>query len=74
MSALERIRTVIAEELCIDESEVTPESTFASLGADSLDKVSLALALEHMLALTITDDDLKTLFTVQDLVNYAERQ
>lgn len=44
----EKIRDIIAEQLSIDPSEITEESSFIDdLGADSLDIVELIMALEE---------------------------
>ena len=48
MSDIEaRVKKIIAEQLGVEESQVTSEKAFvADLGADSLDTVELVMALE----------------------------
>ena len=48
MSDIEaRVKKIIAEQLGVEESQVTNEKAFvADLGADSLDTVELVMALE----------------------------
>ena len=42
----ERVKKIIAEQLGVEEDEVTPEASFVEdLGADSLDTVELVMAL-----------------------------
>ena len=42
----ERVKKIIAEQLGVEEEEVTPEAHFVEdLGADSLDTVELVMAL-----------------------------
>jgi acyl carrier protein len=44
---LEKVRSIVAEQLSVDAGEVKPESNFQNdLGADSLDTVELVMALE----------------------------
>ena len=43
-----KVKTIISEQLGVDESEITPSSSFVDdLGADSLDQVELVMALEE---------------------------
>ena len=44
----ERVKKIIAEQLGVEEAEVTPEASFGEdLGADSLHTVELVMALEE---------------------------
>ncbi|WP_390182060.1 acyl carrier protein, partial [Helicobacter pylori] len=53
----ETIRAVIAEQLEIDVSQVTPEAKFVKdLGVDSLDIVELIMALEERFGIEIPDE------------------
>ena len=50
----DKVRSVIAERLSIDESKITESSSFIEdLGADSLDTVELIMQLEEWLFLQI---------------------
>ena len=49
METIEAIREILAENLDIDPSNVTEESTFDSLNIDSLDMVQLICDLEDKL-------------------------
>jgi acyl carrier protein len=51
---------------------VTPDCRIVSLVTDSLERMSLMQALEDALGKEIPDEEAQTLFTVQDVVNYAE--
>ena len=43
---LEKVRSIVAEQLSVDSGEVKPESNFQNdLGADSLDTVELVICL-----------------------------
>ncbi len=74
----ERVRRIIAEHLNLDESEITPESSFTDdLNADSLDIVEMAMAIEEEFSNTgrkieIPDEKLKEFVTVRDVVDYLK--
>ena len=51
---------------------VTPDCRLVSLVTDSLEKASLIQTLEDALGKEIPDEDAQTLFTVGDIVKYAE--
>jgi acyl carrier protein len=72
MSDIEaRVKKIIAEQLGVAESEVTPEKAFvADLGADSLDTVELVMALED--GIEIPDEEAEKITTVQLAIDYAK--
>lgn len=63
------VRTVLQETLGVEN--ITPDMRFAEdLEVDSLDAVEMAMALEDELGIDeITDEELKSLVTVQDLID-----
>ncbi len=69
-----KVRRLVAEELNIDEGEVTPEASFQDdLGADSLALVELIMAFEEKFEIdNIPDEDAEKIKTVGDAVNYIE--
>jgi len=72
MASIEkRIKEIVAEQLGVDESQVTGESSFMDdLGADSLDTVELVMALEEEFEIEISDEDAEKIQTVQDAIDY----
>ena len=69
----EESKSLIAEELSIDESRVTEDASFKEdLGADSLDLFELVMSLEDKFGIEIPSEDLEKLVTVSDVVNYIE--
>jgi acyl carrier protein len=61
----ERVKKIIAEQLGVEEDEVTPEASFVEdLGADSLDTVELVMALEEEFSIEIPDEDAEKILTV----------
>ena len=70
----EKVKQIISEQLGVDESEVTPSASFVDdLGADSLDQVELVMALEEAFDLEIPDEDAEKIRTVQDAVDYIDK-
>ncbi len=64
-------KQIVAEQLGVDEDQVTPEASFMDdLGADSLDTVELVMALEEEFDIEISDEDAEKIQTVQDAIDY----
>ncbi len=69
----EKIRDIIVAQLPVDGEEITEETNIAEdLGADSLDVVEIAMAIEEDFGVSIPDEDIPNLKTVRDLVEYVE--
>jgi len=69
----ERVKKIIAEQLGVNENEITNESSFVDdLGADSLDTVELVMALEEEFSTEIPDEDAEKITTVQQAVDYVQ--
>ena len=70
---LEKMRELIADQLNVDPSEVVESATFeGDLGADSLDLFELVMNLEEEYGIEIPTEDLETLKTVGDVMNYLK--
>ncbi|MEE9446142.1 MAG: acyl carrier protein [Cocleimonas sp.] len=74
MSDIEaRVKSVVVEQLGVEESEVTTTSSFIDdLGADSLDTVELVMALEEEFGTEIPDEEAEKITTVQLAVDYIK--
>lgn len=73
MEEFERVKSVIVDQLGVDEDTITMESSFVDdLGADSLDIVELIMGLESEFDLEIPDDQAEKISTVGDAVNYIK--
>mgnify|MGYP001764378367 FL=1 len=71
MSVEKRIKEIVAEQLGVEESQVTNEASFMDdLGADSLDTVELVMALEEEFDIEISDENAEKIQTVQDAIDY----
>ena len=67
----EKLVNYAAKQLELDASEITPDSTFESLGIDSLDVVEMIMDLESELGIELEMEDEK-IATFQDLANFVE--
>ncbi|MBP1728234.1 MAG: acpP-2 [Deltaproteobacteria bacterium] len=71
MSVEKRIKEIVAEQLGVEESQVTNEASFMDdLGADSLDTVELVMALEEEFDIEISDENAEKIQSVQDAIDY----
>ena len=72
---LENLIDVIVEQLSVERDKVVPEATFIDdLGADSLDRVELIMAIEENFGIEIPDEDAEGLNTVQDAIDYIKKK
>lgn len=72
MNTTQKVIHVIAQQLGLNESEVTPTSTFDELNIDSLDLLEATMALEDEFDVQIDDDDTFKWKTVGDAIEYLE--
>lgn len=70
----ERVKQIVAEQLGVDEDQVTESASFMDdLGADSLDTVELVMALEEEFDIEISDEDAEKIQTVKDAIDYINK-
>jgi len=67
----EKLVKYASKQLEIDASEITPDSTFESLGIDSLDVVEMIMDLETELGVELELEDQK-IGTFQELADFIE--
>ncbi len=80
ITVFERVKKIVVEQLGVEDSEVTPQASFADdLNADSLDLVELVMALEEEFSdkeriLEIPDEDAEKIKTLQDAIDYIKER
>lgn len=74
MALGERVKSIIVDQLGVDEDEVTLDASFTDdLGADSLDVVELVMAFEEEFGMEIPDEDAEKISRVRDAIEYIEQ-
>ena len=72
----ERVRTLIVDQLGVEEEQVLPNASFVDdLNADSLDLVELIMSIEEEFSkdgapVEISDEDAEKIQTVQDAIDF----
>jgi acyl carrier protein len=70
---VERLKKIVAEQLGVDESKITPNARFTDdLNADSLDLVEMIMSLEEEFGVEIPDEDAEKIVSVQDAIDYID--
>ena len=78
-TVLERVQTIVADKLSVDESEVVVGASFSDdLNADSLDLVELIMAFEEEFGdddqpMEISDEDAEGITNVQLAIDYLKK-
>ena len=67
----EKLVAYAAKQLELDAAEITPDSTFESMGIDSLDIVEMIMDLESELGVELDLEDQK-ITTFQELADFVE--
>lgn len=67
MNLQQKVMDAMARAVPLDPATVKPDSTFESLGIDSLDVVNIVFELENTLKIKIPED-----FSVSEVANVAE--
>ena len=74
MDVFEKVQQITVEQLSVEASAVTMESTFVDdLGADSLDIVELIMAFEEEFNVEIPDEVAEKIRTVKDAVELLDK-
>ncbi len=74
MSIEEKVKSIIVDQLRVDEDKVVSSASFdGDLNADSLDVVELVMAFEEAFDIEIPDEDAEKIGTVQQAVDYITK-
>ena len=72
MDIYEKVKSIVIDQLGVEEEDVTPTTSFQALNADSLDIVELVMALEEEFNLDIADEEVENIKTIEDVVRYIK--
>ncbi|MBQ7637654.1 MAG: acyl carrier protein [Clostridia bacterium] len=71
----ERIREVLLEYVDVEKEDITPDTRFlADLKMNSLDIMTMIGQLEDEMDIIIETEDLNSIFTIRQLVDYIEER
>ena len=68
----EKVADIAADVLGVDASDITYETTFDDLDADSLDRLQLVTAMEDEFDIEIPDDKLEAIGSVAEAIEAIE--
>lgn len=68
----ERLKEIMEENLSINKEEIGLESTFQSLGIDSLDTFQLIIEIEEEFGIEVESPE--NMKTIKDVVDYIEEK
>lgn len=66
----EKVKEIIIDQIGVEESEVTLDTTFDDLGIDSLDLFQIVIEIEE--AFNIRIENAESIKSIKDAVNYIE--
>lgn len=73
MNTLEKVKQLVAEQLCISADDIKDDANIIEdLGADSLDVVELLMSFEDEFNVSIPDEKLEELKTINQIVTAIE--
>ena len=72
MNTLEKVRQLVADQLCLPIEEVTDTVDLADLGADSIDVVELLTTFEDEFSITIPDEKVEQFRTVSAIAKVID--
>lgn len=74
MEIQEKVFAKVADTLSVDKETLTLETTFDSLGADSLDMVELSMEVEEEFGIAIEQSDIAAISTLGDAVEFIKKK
>jgi len=72
MEIQDKVFDRVAESLGVDRDALKPETTFESLGADSLDMVEFSMEIEEEFGISIEQEDISKIKTLGDAVEFIK--
>ncbi|XP_047338354.1 acyl carrier protein 1, chloroplastic-like [Impatiens glandulifera] len=69
-----KVCKIVKDQLALsDDIVVSAESTFAGLGADSLDTVEIVMGIEEAFGVSVEEESAQSITTVQDAADLVEK-
>ena len=73
METIEKVKKLIADQLCISTDDISDTANLEDLGADSLDAVELLMTFEDEFGVSIPDEQVENLKTLPQIVKTIEQ-
>ena len=71
----ERLAKLLSEQFGLEAEDITEDTGFEELGADSVDLVELSMNLEEEFGIEeMGEEDIASIHNVGDLVNYLQKK
>ncbi|XP_047333992.1 acyl carrier protein 1, chloroplastic-like [Impatiens glandulifera] len=71
---VDKVCTIVRRQLAVpDDTPVTGESKFVTLGADSLDTVEIVMGIEEEFGVSVEEESAQSISTVQDAADLVEK-
>jgi len=68
-----KVKKIIAEELQVDEADISDSASISDLGGDSLKALALVSAFEANFDITIPDEDVMAMNTIESVINIVKK-
>ncbi len=72
MKTIEKVKQLVAEQLCISTDDIADNADIMELGADSIDVVEMLTTFEDEFGITIPDSKVEELRTIPAIVKVID--
>lgn len=72
MKTIEKVKQLVAEQLCISTDDIADNADIMDLGADSIDVVEMLTTFEDEFGITIPDSKVEELRTIPAIVKIID--
>lgn len=73
MNTFDRIANIVANQLSVDPSKITKETTFEEVDADSLDVVEVIMSIEGAFDIKLPDEEVEQFKNVGEMAAFVDR-
>lgn len=75
MTTFAKLQSILCDRLSVSPRDIVPKTDIRDdLGADSLDRVEIAMDLEDEFGMMVSDEDAESFTTVDSIVQFIERE
>mgnify|MGYP005837910393 CR=1 FL=1 len=72
MNIEEKVKEIVSEKLKIKYEDITYNSKFNDLGADSLETMDIIMAFEDAFGISIEDQDIAKITTIGEAIDFIK--